>query len=415
MYPSRGRSAPLPIHASGLLAALLLAACSELPRAATQAPDPAPTPTPIATAGNAVVATRAADFSSGAHALVDLDTLAVEQNLAPVGSDLSVRAAGGHFYRVGRLFAGNAANIIARFSPDAPELPQYTYSTQDAAKPDEGSNPYDIVEVAPDKAYVLRYGAGSLWVVNPQAQSEGGFLQAEIDLSAFDGDGVPEMAAATVAAGRAYVLLQRLQFFDATQDSQLVAIDIASDTLVDLDPDAPGVNSIELPARNASEIVVAEGGDALYVLAVGGRDFNDDFTAFTPRYDGALLRVDLADHGVTTVLDDGTPQNAPYGQFADMAQTADGTLWLVAGDPNAGGSNSLYRVDAQAGTASAEGLPAQSQNTEITAANGGPRGALWLGLNAAQPGLLRVDGDTLSTRFLPLELVPLNIDFVSAD
>ena len=144
------------MYSTRLLPLLLLglAACSDTDGLGQA---PAPTPPPAAdTTAVAVVALRASDFSSGAHALIDLADNSSNQNLDPDGSDLSVRADGDQFFRVGRLFGGSDANAISLYSLDNPGLALSTYSTQDAANPDQGSNPYDIIRVSPERAYVLR-------------------------------------------------------------------------------------------------------------------------------------------------------------------------------------------------------------------------------------------------------------------
>ena len=398
------------MYSTRLLPLLLLglAACSDTDGLGQA---PAPTPPPAAdTTAVAVVALRASDFSSGAHALIDLADNSSNQNLDPDGSDLSIRADGDQFFRVGRLFGGSDANAISLYSLDNPGLALSTYSTQDAANPDQGSNPYDIIRVSPERAYVLRYGASAAWIVDPEASSEGGFKQGEIDLSAFDSDGVPDMVAGVRAAGRVWVLLQRLEFFDSTSDSLLVAIDIASNSLVDLDPATAEIDGLPLPLRNATQISVSNDGGSLYVLAQGGSDFDANFNA-TPRYDGGLAEVSLVNLSERMLLDDGEAGAAPYGQFTHFAQDANDALWLVAGDLDFGGTDSLYAIDPVSGTASAERLPAATSDIEISTLAPSPEGDLWLGLAGNSSGILRLDPSTGITTTIPLELVPINIDF----
>ncbi|MEN8720009.1 MAG: hypothetical protein ABF296_07090 [Oceanococcaceae bacterium] len=359
----------------------------------------------------AVVALRAADFSSGAHAVIRAADNTIDNNLDPDGSDMSIRADRDGFFRVGRLFGGSDANAISRYTLDNPGLPQSTYSTQDAARPDEGSNPYDIIRISDDRAYVLRYGSARLWVVDPEASSEIGFKKGEIDLSAFDSDGIPEMVAGVIAAGRVWVVLQRLTNFSADRDSMLVAIDTATNTLVDLDLSTAAVDGLTLPVRNAVDIRVSNDGASLLVLGIGSADFDAQFNA-TPRYDGGLVQVDLANLNTRLLLDDGTSENAPFGQFAAFTQDRQDTLWLIAGDADFGGADRLFRIDPSAATASTAGLPQSTQNVEISTLAASPAGDLWLGLAGNNPGLLRFDPRTGATQPLLLNLVPINIDFV---
>lgn len=352
----------------------------------------------------AVVATRAADYSSGAHALVSIDDNSVQQNLDPTGSDIAIRADGDVFYRIGRY----GTDTVTRYASANPDTPIYTYSTQD---PDDvaSSNPYDIISVEDNKAYLLRYGAGKMWIVNPSAATEGDFKTGEIDLTGFDADGVPEMAAATEAAGLLFVVLQRLSFFDAVAPSLLVAIDISTDEIVDLDPNSASL-ALELPAYNASAIQVRENGAELIILADGGGSFSADYSQYNPRYDGGIVQVSLADFSTALLLDDGTEANAPYGQFMGLAELQNGQLWLLAGDPNFGGTQSLFAVDEATQSASNAGLPADTQNQQVTTMTSNDN-ELWMGVAGNSPQILRFNPATPSITTIPLELVPLAIDF----
>lgn len=360
--------------------------------------------TDIETQNIAVVATRAADYSSGAHAVVNLEDNSTQQNLNPAGSDLAIRADGEFFYRIGRY----GTDTISRYASAAPATPLYTYSTQDA-EDEASSNPYDIITVEEDKAYILRYGAGNMWIVDPSSETEAGFIIGDIDLSSFDADGVPEMAAATEAAGLVFVLVQRLSFFEAVSPSLLIAIDIATDEIIDLDP-ASDALALELPVYNASDIQVRESGAELVILAAGGGSFTADYSQYNPRYDGGIVTVSLADYTASVILDDGNETDAPYGEFMSLAEQSDGSLWLVAGDPNFGGTQSLYRVDEVAGSASNTGLPDETQEQQITTIQN-QGNELWLGVASDSPQLIRLNATDMAVTSIPLELVPLSIDF----
>ena len=120
-----------------------------------------------------------------------------------------------------------------------------------------GTNPHDIEIVAPDKAYISRYDTASLLIVNPQDGAELG----EIDLSAFaDADGLPEVSQIVRIGDRLYLSCQRLDransWRPADGSSYLIVVDINSDTLVDVDPDAEGVQGIALNAANPNSMAV---------------------------------------------------------------------------------------------------------------------------------------------------------------
>ena len=73
-------------------------------------------------------------------------------------SDIRVAGFGEHFYRIGRSNQDN----ITKYRFDDPNNVVWQFSTG------VDSNPYDIIFVSEDKAYVLRYGGSSVWIVDPQ-------------------------------------------------------------------------------------------------------------------------------------------------------------------------------------------------------------------------------------------------------
>ena len=121
---------------------------------------------------------------------------------------------------------------------------------------------------APDKAYVTRYDAASLLIVNPQNGAELG----EIDLSAFaDADGLPEVSQIVRVGDRLYLSCQRLDRnggWGPVDVSYLIVVDLATDTLIDVDPDAEGMQGIALSAANPNSMAVV--GEQIAVGVVVG-------------------------------------------------------------------------------------------------------------------------------------------------
>src|SRR6185369_11683445 len=116
-----------------------------------------------------------------------------------------------------------------------------------------GSNPHDVVVaepgrrgVAPGKAYVTRYGAKDIWIVDPAARGCRRFKRGSIDLSPWaDADGLPEMDQMALVGSRLFVTVQRLdrgRGFAPTGASRLLVIDTASDAVT---------GEIVLAGRNA--------------------------------------------------------------------------------------------------------------------------------------------------------------------
>ncbi|MGQ0502153.1 MAG: hypothetical protein ACT4P0_06025 [Panacagrimonas sp.] len=362
--------------------------------------------TPPATA--AVVAARAPDFSSGAVSLVDLTApFAAQNNLPPNDtSDIFVRSGGDHYFVVQRF----GSDKILRFSVADPDTPEYTYSTQDAGDSAD-SNPSDLVILSPTKAYLLRYGSGKLWIVNPSATREQDFKTGEIDLSAYDSDGVPEMTAGLIKDGLLYVLMQRLDNFAANRDGFLAVIDTVTDQEIDTDDKIGNLDGLRLPVRNPSSLVANPANDDLLVLAVGGYD-----SSFNPVYDGGILRVDTVALTVQKLVDDGTVGAAPYGQFTDLAVTDLHRAYFI-GSEGFFGAQDLYRFDPTSTAAPQPVAAAQGIKMGALAYDG--EGRLWIGrTETAAPGLTVLDVSVASEAvvedLIDTVQTPINIDFVTA-
>ena len=176
------------------------------------------------------------DFSTGSTAFLAADAAEAEVNLLGIHSDAVGHYHDGRVYIVNRL---GQDNILVLDAMDL-RTPLTQFSVGN------GANPHDIEIVAPDKAYVTRYDAASLLIVNPQDGAELG----EIDLSAFaDADGLPEVSQIVRVGERLYLSCQRLDRnsgWGPADVSYLIVVDLNSDTLVDVDPDAEGVQGIVL-------------------------------------------------------------------------------------------------------------------------------------------------------------------------
>ena len=311
------------IKIAGLLLSLLaVASCSE-DSSTTQI------------SANAVIATVAADFSSGAHSVVSKDDNGVRiasNELLPTGSDLTVAAYGSHFYRIERAFAGNN---ITKFASSDPQTPIWQYSTNDTGSA-VLSNPHDMIFVSETKAYVLRYGTGTMWIVNPAATTEAEFKIGEIDLSYYDStDSVPEMDSGVVVDGKLYITLQRLDGFSVTQDAYVAIFDVNTDEEIDANVPGDSFKGIPLQTRNLTNIVYEPISNSIFVQGSG--------SFFPVEYTSGIERISLDDLSTSVVLSDGDEVTHSYGLITEMAAVSDTLLYFVgyAGFTD----NTLYKLD----------------------------------------------------------------------
>ncbi|HUT64048.1 MAG TPA: T9SS type A sorting domain-containing protein, partial [Anaerolineae bacterium] len=143
------------------------------------------------------------------------------------------------------------------------------------------SSPHDIV-FAHGKAYVIRYCADSIWVINPDAADQTSFKIGEIDISGFDTNGPPEAAMGVTYDGMLYVLLQKQDNYTTVTQGLLLKIDTATDEIVDLDSGTDGVQGLELLVKNPQWATLL--GSTYYIA---GKDWNT--------LTEGIMTVDLSD------------------------------------------------------------------------------------------------------------------------
>lgn len=243
---------------AGTLFVLALTACDS-------STSPAPTPAPTAKAV-AAIAMVASDYSSSSIAIVSdkgEERSIVEGYLPETQSDYGVDVRGEDIYRFGRYDIDN----ITRVSVSNPNMAISQISSKDKSS-DPTTNPLDFAYVSDEKAYLLRRATSKLWVVNPKATTLSTFKLGEIDLSAYDTAGVPEMSHAIVIDKRLYVVMQRLNGFSPDKVGYVAVIDTDTDTEIDTTPaDSANLNGIALNVQNPYALSV--NGTKIYIGAIG--------------------------------------------------------------------------------------------------------------------------------------------------
>jgi hypothetical protein len=207
------------------------------------------------------------DFVTGSSSVIWLDSAHTHtNNVRAVYSDAVCRYFGGFVYVVNRYGADNIQILD----------PANGFSTVRQFSVGSGSDPHDILVINPTKAYVTRYNTNDLWIVNPAT----GVKTGSISLAGLaDADGVAEMDQMARVGNRVFVTVQRIDrnnYYQPVGDSYVAVIDITTDSLVDVDPVAPGVQSIALTATDPfSDIQLDPYSGKLYVACVGSFGLND--------------------------------------------------------------------------------------------------------------------------------------------
>jgi len=290
---------------------------------------------------NAVVATMAADYTSGAHSVISKDKSGVRialNNLKPRGSDITVAAYGHYFYMIGRSLDGNN---ITKYSSSNPQTPIWQFSTNDSNNSAVVSNPHDMIFASATKAYVLRYGTSKVWIVNPSATTPAGFKIGELDLSAYGGaDGTPDMDGGVIVNGKLYITLQRLDNYSVTQNGYIAIFDVKTDKEIDANIPGDNLKGIPLQVRNPTNIIYEAKTNSLFVQGSG--------SFFPVEYTGGIEKIDLNNYAGNVILDDGDATTHPYGLITGLAVVSPDLLYFVG--YNSFTDNTLYRLDLKTAT-----------------------------------------------------------------
>ena len=131
-----------------------------------------------------------------------------------------------------------------------------------------GGTPVDIAVTSPSTAYVTLADSGSLMRVDLAT----GQASEAIDLRSLSGPGVvPELGTMAAHNGRLFVQVRRFDRDDPAARPYLAVVDLATETLVDVDAGKAGVQSIELAGTAPKgKMQVLPQDRRLYVNASGG-------------------------------------------------------------------------------------------------------------------------------------------------
>ncbi|MDY6974076.1 MAG: hypothetical protein SV775_17445 [Thermodesulfobacteriota bacterium] len=297
----------------------------------------------------AIVATAAADYSSGAHSIISVDPVGgprtVQNDLLPTISDVSVAAHENYFYRIERFNADN----VTKFDIKAPDTPIWQYSTMDAGET-QSSNPHGLVFVNSEKAYIFRSGSTRAWIINPSTTNQEGFKIGELDLSPYaDSDGLPEMESGVIVSGKLFIILKRVDRNDnwaPTNTAYIAVFDVATDLEIDTKiPNEDGVLGIPLEIKNPSAIQYLQENNTIYVQGLGR--YGNSWAGTNPEYTGGIVSIDPVTYQTAMVLDDGNDASHPFGNIAGLAIVSETKGYFVGYED--WGDNTLYSFNPATG------------------------------------------------------------------
>lgn len=221
-------------------------------------------------ATNAIVQTIAADFVSGSEVMfIDGQSKQVTgPYYVKTQTDFSVDTYGNNIYHIGSFFI----DTIEKYNADSPDTQLWRYSTQDAGD-STSRNPYTIVSLSDEKAYVIRYGSDKVWIVNPSVAADDmdNFKIGELDLSAYNlpgtVGGTPNPAAGIIVDGKLYISMQRFSDnFGEIGTGYVAVFDTQTDSEIETNAsDADTVMGIPLAGTNAARNGLVYNSGKVYV------------------------------------------------------------------------------------------------------------------------------------------------------
>jgi len=355
---------------------LMVGACS----------DSTSTPTEVVDGDfQAVISAVSSDFGSSEISisntvtLDDADTVDIDESLESYDivngyaaqdlSDITVATYGKNFYRLGR----SSQNNITKYSFEDPSDFEWQFSVNSGGE--TGANPQDILFVSETKAYVLRYGSPSILIINPSVEfnDEESFQIGEIDLSAYDADGVPNMRAGVINDGKLYVVLQALDSSFVPGLAYLAVIDTTTDE--ELTVGSSVLKGLPLNIRNPIDLDLF--GNSLYVSGIGR--YGDSFAAppRDPEFTGGIEKINIKTFSTQLLVDDGNSTTHPFGQVNGLAVVSE-TLGYFRGYA-AWQSESLYQFNPSTGDVVSEPVT-DFAGLDIRSISVSPEKELWVGV-----------------------------------
>ncbi|HTN34628.1 MAG TPA: hypothetical protein VL091_11535 [Marinobacter sp.] len=364
---------------TGLAATLVLSGCGGDSKNTSLT-----SPTGLANAG--VVASVSSDFSSGAVNVIDLDS-ANYNAFGPfheTGSDIGVVGGTGHYYILGRYGMDYISKV------DISNLAKKTWDEFPVnVQPEQNSgNPYDLITVNDQKAYLLRYDSEKILIVNPSATNEVDFFSGEVlDLSGYtpsaNADGPPRVSAAVLVGEKLFVTLQRLNDAYAPVNTSYVAVfDVNTDKEIDTGKGTDGLKGIPLLGTNPDDIQYHEGiglvvrnigtnyptygdGTSLDIINVNDYEISPMIPATTTADEGQLLDVVIVSENLGYIINltgymdtkvqsfdptigrDSfeTINNLTGGDYRDIELSPKGNLWIADADGDKPGIRIINTTD----------------------------------------------------------------------
>ncbi len=365
----------------------------------------------------AVVQTDAPDFSSSEVVYIDTLTQQVEPGYYTKGAfqGYTISSYKQAVFHIGQFFV----DTIAKYNTDVPEnrdTQVWEYSTQDVAQEQSG-NPYTLVSLNDNKAYLIRYGSNKVWIVNPQATSSESFKIGELDLSSYDNEnntqGTPNPAAAVINNGKLFIAMQR-QDDDFAPGAAFVAVfDTETDQEIETNSsNEDTVKGIPLVGVNPLQNSLVAYGEHIFVTTPSSLYNAPDLTL------SRIEAINIEDYSLREVLNaSDIPENTSNFLRASAIVSAEQGYFYSTEElysPSYTTISTLYEFNPTTGDIISANVN-ETGTEAIKFIDVDASGFLWVSVaNPEAPGVdvINTESNTLQFNRLPTLLNPNKIEFI---
>ena len=357
-----------------------------------------------------------ASFPTGQIERISLsDGYVVNGTYPATQSDIRVETDDNTIYQLGRF----QLDSLTKFDALDTSVVEYQFSLNGE---EIAANPYDVIFVNETKAYVLRYGSPTVWIINPAAQTEADFKIGEIDLSAYDPDTTdedlsPNAESAVIVDGKLFVLMQRLTGFNPIETGYVAVFDIETNTEIDTGKgETDGLKGIPLGTLNPTNIRYNETTQEIYVTGRG-----NIFVAFNALpgdpYSGGLFAIDQTTYDTNQLLDDGDESTNNGQGFIErtlvLSDDKGYVSFYTGSDPDTFASLTTLRTF-NPSTGEVGELVSAVDGQSIATLDLGSDATVWVGISGDTPGFTRLDpaSDTVVEPSVATSFNPINVIFL---
>lgn len=340
---------------------------------------------------NAIVQTVAPDYTSSELVMVTGSDSQVSTGYQIKDkSDFTVSTYNSEVFHIGRY----GIDTIEKFASDNLDTATWSYSTQDDLD-SSSRNPYAITFASEQKAYLLRYGSPTVWIVNPEATQAEDFKIGELDLSAYAENNsalTPSPASAVITDGKLFIAMQRIDDSWNAQQAYVAVFDTATDAEIETNASSTdSVMGIPVNGVNPLENSLVAFGNEVFITS------RDSYASFD--LSGSMIEaIDTDTFALREVLTaSDIADNTAANIKASVVVAADTGFFFVSQsvyEPSYHEVSAIYQFNPTTGEINAQTV-AGSGEEAINAIAYDSNGYLWVavGSNTA-PGLDILDLET---------------------